>query len=129
MEDKNRFAIMQQVGLSQKEVKHSIHTQILTVFFLPLITAGIHVMFAYPIIRAILRAMMLSSETVFITCTVASFLVFSVLYAVVYALTAKVYYRIISEDNKSRLQNLFLQNALRIPKNRKRRALQFLFED
>ena len=100
MEDKNRFAIMQQVGLSQKEVKHSIHTQILTVFFLPLITAGIHVMFAYPIIRAILRAMMLSSETVFITCTVASFLVFSVLYAVVYALTAKVYYRIISEDNK-----------------------------
>ena len=69
-------------------------------FFLPLITAGIHVMFAYPIIRAILRAMMLSSETVFITCTVASFLVFSVLYAVVYALTAKVYYRIISEDNK-----------------------------
>ena len=66
----------------------------------PLITAGIHVMFAYPIIRAILRAMMLSSETVFITCTVASFLVFSVLYAVVYALTAKVYYRIISEDNK-----------------------------
>ena len=100
MEDKNRFAIMQQVGLSQKEVKHAIHTQILTVFFLPLITAGIHVMFAYPIIRAILRAMMLSSETVFITCTVASFLVFSVLYAVVYALTAKVYYRIISEDNK-----------------------------
>ena len=80
MEDKNRFAIMQHVGLSQKEVKHSIHTQILTVFFLPLITAGIHVMFAYPIIRAILRAMMLSSETVFITCTVASFLVFSVLY-------------------------------------------------
>lgn len=44
--------------------------------------------------------MMLSSETVFITCTVASFLVFSVLYAVVYALTAKVYYRIISEDSK-----------------------------
>ena len=44
--------------------------------------------------------MMISSETVFITCTVASFLVFSVLYAVVYALTAKVYYRIISEDNK-----------------------------
>lgn len=80
---------MQQVGLSQKEVKHAIHTQILTVFFLPLITAGIHVMFAYPIIRAILRAMMLSSETVFITCTVASFLVFSVLYAVVYALTGK----------------------------------------
>ncbi len=100
MEDKTRFAIMQKVGLSQKEVKHSIHTQILTVFFLPLITAGIHVVFAYPIIRAILRAMMLSSETVFILCTVASFLVFSVFYAVVYALTAKIYYRIVSEDNK-----------------------------
>lgn len=100
MEDKTRFAIMQKVGLSQKEVKHSIHTQILTVFFLPLITAGIHVVFAYPIIRAILRAMMLSSETVFIICTVASFLVFSVFYAIVYALTAKIYYRIVSEDNK-----------------------------
>ena len=99
LEDKSRFAIMQKVGLSRKEVKRAIHTQILTVFFLPLITAGIHVVFAYPIIRAILKAMMLSSETVFIICTIVSFLVFSVFYAIVYALTAKVYYRIVSEDN------------------------------
>ena len=53
-EDKERFEIMQKVGMTGAEVKQAIHSQILTVFFLPLITAGIHVVFAFPIISKIL---------------------------------------------------------------------------
>ncbi|MGN0479464.1 MAG: FtsX-like permease family protein [Hominenteromicrobium sp.] len=97
LDDKNRFGIMRKVGLSQSEVKRAIHAQILTVFFLPLVTAGIHIAFAFPIINCILHALLLRQVMTFVVCTIATFLVFSVLYAVVYALTAKVYYRIVSE--------------------------------
>lgn len=97
VDDKGRFSIMQKVGLSQKEAKRSIRTQILTVFFLPLITAGIHILFAFPIIRAILKAMMLSQTHIFILVTVVSFLVFTVFYAVVFGLTARTYWRIVNE--------------------------------
>ena len=99
LDDKARFSIMRKVGLSQSEAKRSIHSQILTVFFLPLVTAGIHIIFAFPIINCILRAMMLQQVTTFIVCTAVTFVVFAVFYAIVYALTAKVYYRIVSEQN------------------------------
>lgn len=98
LDDKTRFSIMRKVGLSQSEAKRSIHSQILTVFFLPLITAGIHIVFAFPIINCILRAMMLQQVTTFVVCTAVTFAVFAVFYAIVYALTAKVYYRIVSEN-------------------------------
>lgn len=98
LDDKARFSIMRKVGLSQSEAKRSIHSQILTVFFLPLVTAGIHIIFAFPIINCILRAMMLQQVTTFIVCTAVTFVVFAVFYAIVYALTAKVYYRIVSEN-------------------------------
>ena len=98
LDDKTRFSIMRKVGLSQSEAKRSIHSQILTVFFLPLVTAGIHIVFAFPIINCILRAMMLQQVTTFIVCTAVTFAVFAVFYAIVYALTAKVYYRIVSEN-------------------------------
>ena len=74
-------------------------------------------MFAYPIIRAILRAMMLSSETVFITCTVASIPAYSpVLYAVVYALTAEVYYRISMKITNRDYKIYSCKKPSRIPK-------------
>ncbi len=101
LEDKTRFSIMRKVGLSPNEAKRSIHSQILTVFFLPLITAGVHIVFAFPIINCILRAMMLQQVTTFIVCTAVTFVVFAVFYAIVYACTAKVYYRIVSERNES----------------------------
>ena len=53
-EDQNRFDILMKVGMTRKEVKQSINSQVLTVFFLPLITAGIHLAFAYPLISKIL---------------------------------------------------------------------------
>ncbi len=95
-DDKYRFEIMQKVGMSHSEVKKSIHSQVLTVFFLPLVTAGIHIVFAFPAITRILSCFQLTNVTLFALCTLICFLVFSVLYAAVYSLTAKVYYKIVS---------------------------------
>ena len=66
-DDKKRFEIMQKVGLSGQDVKRSIRSQVLTVFFLPLVTAGIHTAFAFPIIRKILSMFMLTNTSVYST--------------------------------------------------------------
>lgn len=93
--DKDRYIIMQNVGMSQKDVKASIHSQILTVFFLPLITAGIHLVFAYPVVEKILAILNLSNTRLYVYCTIGSFAVFSLLYVAVYGWTAKLYYGIV----------------------------------
>ena len=95
-EDKERFEIMQKVGMTGAEVKQAIHSQILTVFFLPLITAGIHVVFAFPIISKILFLLNLYNTRLYIICTAGCFAVFALMYALIYSLTAKVYYKIVS---------------------------------
>lgn len=95
-DDKARFEIMQKVGMSREEVKGSIRSQVLTVFFLPLLTAGIHIAFAFPIITKLLAVLNLTNVGLFAWCTVGTILVFALLYAIVYGLTAKVYYRIVS---------------------------------
>lgn len=96
-EDKKRFEIMQKVGMSEQEVKSSIHSQVLTVFFLPLITAGIHVAVAFPIIRKILLMLNLTNTKLYIICTIISFMVFTLIYGLIYLLTAKIYYRIVKK--------------------------------
>lgn len=95
-DDRTRFEIMQKVGMTRGEIKKSIHSQVLTVFFLPLVTAGVHVAFAFPFISRILRVLAMQNDTLFALCTLGCFLVFAVFYAVVYSLTARVYYRIVS---------------------------------
>lgn len=94
-DDKERFHMMQKVGLSQTEVRQTIRTQILTVFFLPLIVAGLHIAFAFPIMQKILTLMNMYNTTLYILCTIGSFLVYALLYGIVYSLTAKTYYRIV----------------------------------
>lgn len=94
-EDKERFEIMQKVGMSQTEVKQSIRSQILTVFFLPLLTAGIHMAFAFPLMSRLLRMLGLVNINLFVLCVLMCFLVFGAFYGIVYSLTAKVYYRIV----------------------------------
>ncbi len=94
-EDRERFLIMQKVGLSPSEVKKSIHSQIITVFFLPLITAGVHVAFAFPMIEKILGLLGLVNIPLYLLCTCASFLIFAIFYCAVYGMTAKVYYRLV----------------------------------
>ena len=94
-DDKERYQIMQKVGMSRKEVKRSIRSQILTVFFLPLVTAFIHIAFAFKIITKLLAMLNLVNVPLFLTCTVLTAAVFAVFYGIVYALTAREYYRIV----------------------------------
>lgn len=95
--DRDRYVIMQNVGMSQKDVKASIHSQILTVFFLPLVTAGIHLIFAYPIVEKILAILNLSNTRLYVYCTIGCFAVFSLSYVAVYGWTAKLYYGIVKK--------------------------------
>lgn len=95
--DKKQFEIMQKVGMSEHEVKKSIHSQVLTVFFLPLITAGIHTAFSFPIVKKILAMLQLTNVKLFVISNICVFLVFAIIYAVIYLTTAKVYYKIVKK--------------------------------
>lgn len=94
-EDKERFSIMQKVGMSHSEIRGSIRSQVLLVFFLPIVSAGIHIAFAFPIITKLLRMLNLTNVNLFAICTLASILIFTVFYIIVYAITARTYYRIV----------------------------------
>lgn len=96
-EDKERFEILQNVGMSHQEVKKSISAQILIVFFLPLVTAGVHVAFEFPFMARILMLMSLFNLRLFAFCTIGCFLVFGLFYTVVYLLTARLYYGIVKK--------------------------------
>lgn len=94
-DDRERFRIMEKVGMSKAMVKSSIHSQILKVFFLPLLVAIIHTMFAFPMIKRILGLFCLNDFSLFLICTVVTILVYAILYSIVYAMTAKTYYKIV----------------------------------
>ncbi len=93
--DKDKFEIMQKVGMSKIEVKKTIRKQVLMVFFAPLIMAGIHVIAAFRMISQLLLVFGMTNVPLFALCTVVTFLVFAVIYAVVYAVTAREYYKIV----------------------------------
>lgn len=94
-EDKKRFEIMQKVGLDKREVKKTINSQVLTVFFLPLVVAAIHIVFAFPMIEKMLRLLYLDNTNLYIMTTVICFGVFALVYFLIYFLTSKVYYGIV----------------------------------
>ena len=94
-EDRKRFEILQNVGMSHTEVRRSINSQILIVFFLPLVMAGIHVAFDFPFIFRVMTLMNLFDKKLFALCTAGCFLAFTVFYIVVYLLTSRLYYRIV----------------------------------
>lgn len=93
-DDRERYQIMQKVGMSQKEVKQSIRSQVLLAFFLPLIMAVIHLAFAFRIITKLLSVLNLTNISLFLLYTVGTVVVFAVIYAVIYGVTAREYYRI-----------------------------------
>ena len=94
-DDRERYQIMQKVGMSKKEVRQSIRSQVLLVFFLPLIMAVIHLAFAFKIITKLLSMLNLTNVSLFFMYTVGTVAVFAVIYAVIYSITAKEYYKII----------------------------------
>lgn len=98
-DDAKRFQIMQKVGMSQTEVKKSIHSQVLIVFFLPLAVAVLHMIVAFPYMTKLLRAMYLTDIPLLTLCTVCTVAIFALVYVIVYALTTHTYYKIVSSAN------------------------------
>lgn len=94
-EDQRRYQIMQQVGMSPREVRSSIRSQVLLVFFLPLVTAGIHVAAAFPMLCKLLELFNLFDVRLFALCAAGTLLVFCAIYALVYGLTTRTYSRIV----------------------------------
>ena len=97
LQDAQRFSIMRQVGLTEKEIRSSIHSQVLTVFFLPLITAVIHTMFAFPMVKGCLAALEMTNTRLFLICVAICCGVFALVYLIVYFLTSRVYYHIVNQ--------------------------------
>lgn len=95
-DDRERYQIMQKVGMSKKEVKRSIRSQVLSVFFLPLVVAVIHVAIAFKVMTKILGVLNLTNVSLFAVCTIITIAVFAVFYIIVYSITAKEYYRIVN---------------------------------
>ena len=95
-EDQSRFEIMQKVGMTKKEIKKSINSQVLTVFFLPLLAAGLHLAFAFPLIYKLLTLFALTNQTLLILVTVCCYLVFALFYVLIYRVTSRAYYSIVS---------------------------------
>lgn len=100
-EDKERFAIMEKVGMSNAEVRSSIRSQIIIVFFLPIITAVIHVIVAFPMIKRLLFCLNLTNTKLFAQCMVGIIIIFAIIYLFVFWLTSKTYYRIVGEQVNS----------------------------
>lgn len=96
-EDKERFEIMQKVGMSPREVKASIHSQILKVFFLPLVMACVHLIMAFPMMNRLLLMFNMKNPGLFAVCTVSVVGIFAVIYGIVFGITARAYYRIVGE--------------------------------
>ena len=89
---------MQKVGMTKEDIKKSINSQVLTVFFAPLIMAGIHLAFAFPLVWKLLQLFYLKNLSLVIWVTVASYVAFALIYAVIYKITAGAYYKIVSEN-------------------------------
>lgn len=94
-EDAERFAVMRKVGLTDAEIRRSVNSQVLTVFFAPLLMAGLHMMFAMPMIRLILGAFGLHNDSLYYGIGIGCYVVFAVIYALMYLLTSRRYYRIV----------------------------------
>ncbi|MDE6413415.1 MAG: ABC transporter permease, partial [Eubacterium sp.] len=95
-EDQSRFDIMQKVGMNKKEIKKSINSQVLTVFFMPLIVSAIHLGFAFPMIYKMLLIFAITDLAFLIYVTLGCFAVFTLSYIIVYKFTSKAYYSIVS---------------------------------
>ncbi|MDY4833816.1 MAG: ABC transporter permease [Frisingicoccus sp.] len=96
-EDQARFDILQKVGMTKEEIRKSINSQILTIFFVPLLTAGIHIIFAFPVVAKLLLLFGLTNTKLFVMVNVGTYLVFASFYILFYMATSRAYYKIVSE--------------------------------
>lgn len=95
-EDESRFAIMQKVGMTKEDIRKNINSQMLTVFFLPLAAAVLHLSFAFPMVQKLLALFNLRNVSLMILIMAISVLVFGVFYGIIYKVTSNAYYSIVS---------------------------------
>jgi len=97
-EDRERFGILQKVGMTKTEIRKCVNSQVLTVFFLPLAAAALHIFFAFPIMSRLLMLFGLNDTAFLAVVTLCCLGAFTVLYILVYAVTSRSYYKIVSKD-------------------------------
>ena len=102
-EDMERFGIMQKVGMTKRDIKKSINSQTLTVFFAPLLFAGLHFAFAFPPIWKILQLFNLHNLELIIIVSIIAFAVFGIIYMAIYKATAKAYYSLVSAGEEKKI--------------------------
>ena len=96
LDDRERYVIMQKVGMDKREIRRAIRSQILIVFFLPLLFSILHIIVAFNVITKRLGVFGLFNTGLFVLCTVATVLIFAVFYIIVFAITAREYYKIVN---------------------------------
>lgn len=98
-EDKSKFSILQKVGMTKSEIRTSINSQVLTVFFTPLAAAGVHMAFAFGIVSRLLMLFGLTDKKLFVIVTLCCFVLFGILYTAVYIITSSSYCKIVSDKD------------------------------
>jgi putative ABC transport system permease protein len=99
IDDRERFEILQKVGMSHREVKKVIRSQVMMVFSFPLVVAVIHLGFAFPLIKKLLVLFGLVNWKLFLLVCVIVTVIFAILYFVVYRLTARSYYQLVERKS------------------------------
>lgn len=94
-DDRKRFQIMQKVGMSRQEVRQTIRSQVVTVFFLPLVVAILHTVVAFPVTRQLMTMMNFPDSGIFLVATAVTIVAFAIVYLIVYTITARAYYKIV----------------------------------
>ena len=94
-DDRERYQILEKVGMSSREVKDTIKSQIRIVFVLPIFAAAVHVTAAFPMVNRILKMLNLNNEKLFAGCLSATIIVFAVIYYLVFKVTSRAYYKIV----------------------------------
>ena len=94
-DDREKFQIMQKVGLDEDMIKDSTRSQIVWMFLLPIVIATIHVSFAYPIVRKLLLISGVTNDMTWLMTFIAVVIAFAAVYWMIYRVTSRVYYSIV----------------------------------
>lgn len=94
-DDRARFDILRKVGMNDREIRRAVNSQVLTVFFAPLIAAGVHMAFAFPLLMKMLGLFGMRDTAFLAAVTVVCYCIFAMIYVLMYGVTSRSYYRIV----------------------------------
>ena len=95
-DDRARFDILRKVGMNDREIRRAVNSQVLTVFFAPLVAAGMHMAFAFPLLTKLLGLFSMRDTGFLAAVTLVCYCVFALIYVIVYGVTSRGYFRIVS---------------------------------